>query len=168
MKNPGSLVIRFVDVVDELSTQLGGWMIAFIMILTGADVFMRAVLNRAMEASYTLSELMMVAICFLSLGYTQKQTSHISMDFVVARLKERWSTYIELFSLSLSLIICVLLTYRAMIEAIVAVDLRLVTPGVTQWPAWPSKIIVVYGFLLLSIRILIQFLKKLGRAAPKG
>jgi TRAP-type mannitol/chloroaromatic compound transport system permease small subunit len=167
MKNALVSVVRFIDAIDTLSNQVGGWMIAFIMILTGTDVFLRAIFNKAIEGSYTLSEVMMAAICFVSLAYTQKQTSHISMDFVVARLQGRRFDYAEITSLSLSLIISVLLAYRAVVEAFVAVDLRLVTPGIMKWPAWPSKIVVAYGFLFLSARILVQLVHTISRTTSK-
>ncbi|MCF8062447.1 MAG: hypothetical protein K9M82_08030, partial [Deltaproteobacteria bacterium] len=59
------------------------------------------------------------------------------------------------------------LFYRATIEAIGAVKLSLVTSGIIQWPAWPLKIVVAFGFCLLSIRVLIQLVHVLAYMPEK-
>lgn len=156
MKDLFKLFKRFIDIIEKFSNLGAGWLIILLMALVAADVIYRFVLNKSIAGAYSLSEIMMVGICFLAMAYTQKEKKHVAVDFVIHKLKGDASQYLELFSSLLSLIIGILLFYRSAAEAHVAVKIRLVTSGIVKWPAWPLKIVVAFGFLLLSIRIAIQ------------
>lgn len=150
------LCSRFIDIIERFSNLIGGWLIVFLMALVAADVAYRYIVNKSIAGAYSLSEIVMVGICFLSMAYTQKEKGHVAVDFVVHRLKGSASQFLEFISSLLSLIISILLFYRSAAEAHLAVKIRLVTSGIIEWPAWPLKIVVAFGFLLLSIRIAIQ------------
>lgn len=158
---------KCVDYVEKISSLAAGWLIVFLMFLSTLDVAFRMIARKSIEGAYTLSEIVMVGICFLAMAYTQKEKGHVSMDFIVVRLKGRALLYSEIISSAISLIICALLFYRATIEAIVAVDLRLVTSGIMQWPAWPLKIVVAFGFLLLSLRVSMQLIQEINLFVSK-
>jgi TRAP-type C4-dicarboxylate transport system permease small subunit len=98
----------------------------------------------------------MVGICFLSIAYTQKEKGHVAVDFFTLKLSGKPLQAVEMASSLMSIIISFLLFYRSAVEARIAVDVNLVTSGIVSWPAWPLKIIVAFGFLMLTIRIAIQ------------
>lgn len=156
MKKLSGLLRKLIDIAENLSNLGAGWLIISLMVLVASDVVYRATAAKSIAGAYTLSEIIMVGICFLAMAYTQKQRGHVSMDFVVTRLKWKTAQFTEICSSSLSLFIAVLLFYRAAAEAHVAVKIRLITSGIVKWPAWPLKIVVAFGFFLLCIRIAIQ------------
>lgn len=156
MKQFFSLLRKFVDIAETLSNLGAGWLVIFLMVLVASDVVYRTAAAKSIAGAYTLSEIIMVGICFLAMGYTQKQRGHVSMDFVVTRLKGKANQFTEIGASLLSLATSVLLCYRSTVEAHVAVKIRLVTSGIIKWPAWPLKIVVAFGFFLLCIRIAIQ------------
>jgi len=156
LKHFFSFLRKFLGIAETLSNQGAGWLIIFLLVLVAADVAYRTVAAKSIAGAYSLSEIIMVGICFLAMSYTQKQRGHVSMDFVVTRLRGKAHQFAEITSSLLSLIVSILLFYRSSVEAYVAVKIRLVTSGIIEWPAWPLKIVVAFGFFMLCIRIAIQ------------
>jgi TRAP-type C4-dicarboxylate transport system permease small subunit len=156
------------DSAEKISAVVAGYVIVCLMLLTVLDVAVRAIAGESIEGVYTLSELLMVAVCFLATAFTQKENAHVTMDFLMVRLKGRILNYTEVFASILSVAICALLSYRATVEAIGAVEMKLVAAGTVPWPAWPFKIAVAFGFLLLLIRVSIQFTQKLRLLLSRG
>ncbi len=152
---------RTVHVLEWTSSLASGWMIVLLMVLSTSDVALRFITDKSIEGAYSLSEIIMVGICFFAMSYTQREKGHVSMDFLVIRLSGQKLRFAEIISSFLSLMASSLLFYRATIEAMGAVKLNLVTSGIIQWPAWPLKIVVAFGFCLLSIRVLIQLIHAL-------
>jgi TRAP-type C4-dicarboxylate transport system permease small subunit len=147
---------KTMNLLEWMSSLASGWMIVLLMVLSTSDVAFRLVARNSIEGAYSLSEIVMVGICFFAMSYTQREKGHVSMDFLVMRLSGRKLRFAEITSSFLSLFVSVLLFYRATVEAVGAVELKLVTSGIIEWPAWPLKIVVAFGFFLLCIRIFIQ------------
>lgn len=161
---------RYIDPVERLADKCAGGLIIFLMLLVVSDVTYRFVIRKSIAGAYSLSEIIMVGICFLAMAYTQREKGHVAVDFVLLRLKGKSRQRLEVLSLSLSLVISVLLFYRASLEAQLAVKINLVTAGIVEWPAWPLKIVVALGFFLLSVRIAIQLWQQIRapRARPEN
>jgi TRAP-type C4-dicarboxylate transport system permease small subunit len=147
---------KFLEKV-ELWAGLGStWLVVFIMLLVTCDVTYRAVAGKAILGAYNLTEIIMVAVCFFALAYTQNKRGHVRMEIVVNKMKGRARLFIEIVSLFICLLISALMFYRSIVEVRVAIGIHLFTPGVIKWPAWPLKIVVVFGVFLLCLRIAIQ------------
>jgi TRAP-type C4-dicarboxylate transport system permease small subunit len=156
LKHFFSFLRKLLDIAETLSNQSAGWLVVFLLLLVASDVAYRTVAAKSIAGAYSLSEIIMVGICFLAVSYTQKQKGHVSMDFIVIRLRGKPRQFTEITSSLLSLIVSILLFYRSSVEAYVAVKIRLITSGIIEWPAWPLKIVVAFGFFMLCIRIAIQ------------
>ena len=161
LKNLSSSLARWVDTVERLSNLAGSWLIIFLMLLVTCDVASRYLGGKSIAGAYNLAELIMVGICFLTPAYCQKQKGHIRVEIFIDKLRRKPLRFTESAAYLLSFIICVLLFYRSVGEAQMAVDIRLTTMGIVQWPAWPAKIVVPFGFLLLSIRIGLQLARQI-------
>jgi TRAP-type C4-dicarboxylate transport system permease small subunit len=147
---------KFTTAVEKASNACSGWLIICLLLLVTSDVVYRFVSKNSIAGAYSLSELLMVGICFLSIAYTQKEKGHVAVDFFTLKLSGKPLQAVEMASSLMSIIISFLLFYRSAVEARIAVDVNLVTSGIVSWPAWPLKIIVAFGFLMLTIRIAIQ------------
>ncbi|WP_300458125.1 TRAP transporter small permease [Desulfobacula sp.] len=156
MKHLLRLMGKSTDAIEKGSNACSGWLIICLLLIVTADVSYRFVFNKTIAGAYSLSELIMVGICFLSMSYTQKEKGHVAVDFFILKLEGRTLHFVEITSSLMSIIISFLLFYRSAVEARIAVKIDLVTSGIVNWPAWPLKIIVAFGFLMLTIRIAIQ------------
>ena len=150
------MMTTVVNKITRVLIAIGTTILALMMFLTALDVGLRYIFNRPLSGAFELVEYMMAILIPFCIVYCADQKGHVAVDFVVHRLKESASQFLEFLSSFLSLIISILLFYRSAAEAHLAVKIRLVTSGIIEWPAWPLKIVVAFGFLLLAIRIAIQ------------
>ena len=163
-----NFLARLVDRVERWSNLGGSWLVVFLMMLVTCDVAYRFLLRRSIVGVYTLSEQIMVGICFLTLAYCQRQRGHVRVEFVVDRFRGNVAQYTAIVVSILCLFICVLLFYQTTVEATLAVDMRLYTSGIVKWPVSPFKILVAFGFFLLSIRVGIQLAEQVRWLTAKG
>lgn len=147
---------KFVEKVELWSGLGSTWLVIFIMLLVTSDVTYRAIAGKAILGAYNLTEIIMVAVCFFAVAYTQNRRGHVRMEIVVDKVKGKARLLIEIVSLFICLLISALMFYQSIVEVRVALSIRLFTAGVIKWPAWPLKIVVVFGIFLLCLRITIQ------------
>ena len=147
--------------VERWSNIGGVWLIVFLVVLVSADVVWRTFAGKSIAGGYELAEIVMVPICYLTLAYCQKHRGHVRMEFVIDRLRGKTAQFVEMIALILSLAICALMFYQSIIEAQKAVDIRLVTSGLVEWPAWPFKIMLVYGLFVFAVRIGVQLVQQI-------
>lgn len=168
MKHFFSFLGKLVDRVEEWSNLAGVWLIVFLMALIISDVAYRTLAGRSILGAYNLAEIVMVGICFFSLAYAQKKRGHVRMEVLVDRLRGKALHLTEIVAFFVSLAICALIFYQSILEALLAVDINLITSGIIQWPAWPFKIVVAFGFFLLCIRIGIQLTQQIRLLVAEG
>ena len=147
---------KFLGKVEHWAGLSSTWLVIFIMLLVTSDVTYRAIAGKAILGAYNLTEIMMVAVCFFAVAYTQNKRGHVRMEIVVSKTKGRARLLTEIVSSLLCLLISALMFYQSIVEVRGAISIRLFTPGVIKWPAWPLKIVVVFGVFLLCLRIAIQ------------
>lgn len=156
----------------KLLALVEGWLsaaaagVTFLLMLVVAIQIVARYLAQAIPGVYESAELMMVAIVFLGLAYTQSLKGHIYMELLVTRLSRRRKALVEGFTLLLSLGIFVIITYKSGQKSYEAWRIGDVTMGLIAFPVWPSKVLVPIGSGLLCLRFLAQLLGYLWRPAP--
>lgn len=168
MRESFSILGRFVDRVERWLYLSGVWLIIFLMLLVVADVAYRTFQQKSIPGEYELAELVMVGIILFTLAYTQNQRGHVRMEIVVIRLRGKTSHFVETAALLIVLAICSLIVYQSALEAKAAIDIRLFTMGVVQWPVWPVKIAVPVGFFLVCLRVGIQIIQQVRSLLAEG
>ncbi len=144
------------------------WLVIFLMLLVTSDVLSRSIAGKAILGAYNLIEIIMVAVCFFAVAYTQNQKGHVRMEIVVNKMKGKARLFAEIVSSLLCLLISGLMFYQSIVELRGAISIRLFTPGVIKWPAWPFKIVVVFGVFLLCLRIAIQLGQQVRHLFQRG
>jgi TRAP-type C4-dicarboxylate transport system permease small subunit len=153
LKNLFIFLVRFLDKVERWSNLVGVWLIIFLMLLVSADVTYRTLTGQSIVGAYELAEIIMVGVVFFTLAYCQKHKGHVRMEIIVAKLQGKLLHFTEVVALLLCLVISVLMSYQALVEAKHAVEINLVTAGIIEWPAWPLKLGLAYGLWLFTLRI---------------
>lgn len=143
----------------EKTLNLAAAAILVVMVLVSTQIVARYVFNRALPGIYESAELLMVAIVFLGLAYTQSQHGHVRMELLVTRLSPRWKSILEAFTLLLSLALFAIITYKSWGNAYVSWQMSDVSMGLIDFPVWPSKILVPIGSGLLCLRFITQLLR---------
>ncbi|WP_173934331.1 TRAP transporter small permease [Chelativorans sp. Marseille-P2723] len=137
--------------------QLAGITTLVIMLIVGADVGMRYVLNAPFSWSYDLIGIYLVPISFFfALSATFRQNHHISVDILYLRFPQFLQ---KLARLGVALIFgpfafwIVLLAVEDSRERYLAGN---AISGTILWPTWIPAAIVAVGFSALTLRLLLD------------
>ena len=151
---------RAMDVVGRV-------ILALMVLLISSDVVLRYVFNRPIRGSFELIELMLVAITFLGLAYSQVKKDHVSVTLLTEKLTPRTVSIMASGTYLLCLVITILITWQSVIRAEV-----LRTDGTTSdlllIPTYPFMWIVVFGSALLCLALLRDFLKSAGEVLQEN
>jgi C4-dicarboxylate transporter DctQ subunit len=160
-------VFRYLDRgntrIETILNVVGVVFILILMLFTASEIVGRYVFTYPIPGYVEDVELIMAAIVFLGIGYTQRVGAHIRMDIVITRIKGRFYYIAEAISLLLGLIgfgiICIS-SFQSTLDAYQVGD-------VTEYlytPTWPSKLCVPVGSFFLCIRFIIQIIRNIAQA----
>jgi len=149
--------------IETVLNVTGVIFIVILMLFTASEIIARYVFNWPIPGYVEDVELIMAAIVFLGIGYTQRVGAHIRMDMLITRLKGRFYHIAEALSLLLALIgfgiICIS-SFNFTLDAYQVGD-------VTEYlytPTWPSKLCVPLGSFFLCTRFIIQIIRNIAQA----
>lgn len=143
--------------VERALTILSAVVVCVMMLLVVTQIMARA-LRTALPGIVESLELLVVAVVFLGLAYTQSVNGHIRIDVISNQLPVKWRKALEGLLLALALGTFGIMTYvsgGAAYEAWVLGDYR---EGLIEYPLWPSKVLIPIGVGLLSLRLLAQLI----------
>lgn len=149
--------------IETVLNVTGVVFILILMLFTASEIIARYVFIHPIPGYVEDVELIMAAVVFLGIGYTQRVGAHIRMDMVITRIKGRSYYMAEALSLVLALIgfgiICIS-SFQFALDAYQVGD-------VTEYlytPTWPSKLCVPLGSFFLCIRFMIQIIRNIAQA----
>ena len=162
--------IRSFHLFDKYSARIetglniiGVIFIMLLMALTAGEIIGRYAFNKPIPGYVEDVELIMAAIVFLGIGYTQRVGAHIRMDMIINRFTGRTYHLTEALSGFLGLLAYAVICISSLLGTIDAYQMGDVTEYLYT-PTWPSKLCVPLGSFFLCIRFFIQIVKNLGQA----
>jgi TRAP-type mannitol/chloroaromatic compound transport system permease small subunit len=144
---------RLIDILSRTGALVAGTLVMALILLTVADVVWRNANGRSIPGVYEYSEVILVTIVFLSLAWTQKTDSHVSIDLVTRALPARVKLLIQALGLAISFGVLVWMTYAsagAAWESWLTGEYRI---GLSQVPVWPARFAVVIGLCVLVFQL---------------
>lgn len=139
------MTARIISVVSRVLTDMCSLLLFCIMILVGADVFMRYSFNAPIPGTLEISEQIVVFITFLCFAYTGMQARHVRTTVIVGRLPLSLKAAADFLCTLLMLALLSLLIWRTTIEAWRALTILEVRMGLIEVPLYPSKIAIPIG-----------------------
>ena len=136
----------------------GACVLSILMFLTVVDVSLRYFFNHPLRGVFELTELMMVAIVVLGLGYTAATRGHISVDIIVDRFKGRSRQAVDFINLVLGIVIFSLIVWQSALYAFSSLQTG-EHSDILKVPAFYFKILVPIGSTMLVLELLIQIFK---------
>jgi len=149
--------------IESLLAVLSVTFIIILMFFTAFEIVGRYFFNQPIPGYVEDTELIMAAIVFLGIGYTQRVGAHIRMDLVIRKIKGRLYHITESLSLLLGLVaygIIFIMSFQFTVDAYQVGD-------VTEYlytPTWPSKLCVPLGSFFLCTRFILQIIKNIAQA----
>lgn len=153
---------RFVFGLSEKINWIAAAAVAFIMLLTVADVFMRF-FGRPIPGTYELVGFVGSMIISFALPYTSVQKGHIAVEYLMQKLPWRARVIVNAVNAMIAAILfgtiawqCIL--YGLTLKAAGEVSLTL------QMKTYPFVYGVAFGCAMLSLVLFIEFLRQLRGA----
>jgi TRAP-type C4-dicarboxylate transport system permease small subunit len=166
----GNIIMdRFEGIVHWMSQKLS-W-VAFIgivamMALTTADITGRYVFGRPITGAFDASGLIGLVIVAAALADTQISRGHVSVDFLVLKLRGRLKTVTIFVGYLISLGVFLLIVWRGIAYGIYWQRIGEVTQTV-RIPFWPFAFVIAIGAIQICLVLTVDILKSLGKASKK-
>jgi len=136
---------------------LGAIAICALFALMFSDVSGRFLFNAPINGTTEISQYLLIAIAFLSLGYAQLKGAHVRVDTLVSRLPERLQTCLNIFVLLLAILFFVIMARQIGLRAYHDWAEKILLPLTTlRLPMWWGSLVAVIGSALLVVSLLIQ------------
>jgi TRAP-type C4-dicarboxylate transport system permease small subunit len=135
---------------------IGAAVLVAMMLLVTANVACRYLLNKPILGTLEYTEFCMVAAVYLTLAYTQFLKAHINIELVLSILSHRRKLLCDLITYLCGFLFFGLIVWHGTRMTVEAYEIQEVTFGTTEAPIWPSKFLVPFGSLIVSIRFLLD------------
>ena len=139
--------------VNTWLAKAGGYVLLCMMVLTISDVIGRYFFNSPITGAYEITEVMMITVVFLFLGYTQAQKGHISIDFVIRLLPQKMRMTIDIITHLVSLFIMILIGWMNILRCLELMRINEGTP-ILHIPVSPFFLILAIGCFVYSIEFM--------------
>jgi TRAP-type C4-dicarboxylate transport system permease small subunit len=144
---------RKIGSVNTWLAKAGGYVLLCMMVLTICDVIGRYFFNSPITGAYEITEVMMVTVVFLFVGYTQAQKGHISIDFVIRVLPQKMRMAIDIVTHLVSLFILILIGWMNILRCLELMRINEVT-AILHIPISPFLLILAIGCFVYSIEFM--------------
>lgn len=140
-----------------------GVLVAFLMLVVSADVFMRYFLNRPIFWTIEVTQYAMVFILFLGAAWLLREEGHVVMDVLINRLGQRYRNLTNVFTSVLGAIVCLLITWYGVKVNIDYIKMDYMYSATLEIPAFLLQAVVPLGTFLLFIQFLRRAYGYLGK-----
>ncbi len=137
---------------------IGVGTLLLMMFLGAGDVLGRYLFNHPIKGALEISQLMMAGVALLCWGYTQAIKGHINIEILLVRYPVRVQSFINLFSLILTIIIFGLITWQSTLIALETMKQSRMLENIPL-PLFPFKFMVPVGALVLCLESTIQLIQ---------
>lgn len=157
--NATAVIVRVMNAIDRCLLVLAQIVLASLMTMTFVNVLGRSLFHVSVPDSLIISEMMMVAIVFLPLGYVQSVGSHIEVTVLTDLMSKRIQDALFAVGLALGVLVFGLMTWLGWLSAHEAfLSGSYGFNGVLYLPEWPVKMLIPLGLGWWCLRMLLQLL----------
>ena len=129
----------------------------FVMVCTIVpDSIGRFFFSKPIHGTLELNMLLMSAIVFLGLAWTQSQRGHVRVEVLISRAKPTLRSALNIICWAIAFSLFLAITIGGTEEAITSVRIGENLWGVKKFPVWPGKILAAFGSGLLCVQFLID------------
>jgi TRAP-type C4-dicarboxylate transport system permease small subunit len=140
--------------------------LVLMMLLTVADVLMRTLFSLPILDSPQFTQYLMVCVVFFGLAWCAAKGRHIKVDLIVSHFPSKTQEIFDSITYLLGLGICVIMTWRSLLETFVAYRYNAATT-VLEIPAYPFHIILTFGIAVLCLVMLTQLVQHIYKAVKE-
>jgi TRAP-type C4-dicarboxylate transport system permease small subunit len=128
--------------------------LVLIMLATIANVIAREAFNSGIPSAVEGSQELLVICIFLGFGTAQREGKHVATRVMTDRLAGWPKVVVRLIGLLASLVLALWLVWGTGKEAQYSVSIHEQVAGLVTFPAWPARIVVTVGCVLLTAEVI--------------
>ena len=143
---------RAVDAFTSVLNVLAGLSIVALLLMTTYEVTSRELRGVSWAGLAEYTEVMLVALFYLSVAAALRSESHVEVDSVYRFLPVRFRVWLEAAASLLVLLFLAVLTWLTAERAVESVIAREVRMGFAEVPVWPARMIIPIGLFALVLQ----------------
>lgn len=152
---------RIITTIEDILFYLSCVLFMLMMFLGAFDVLGRYLFNRPIPGTMEISAVCMGAVVFFSWATTQRDRGHVNVELLVSHYSIRMRAAADCFTLCLSLLLFVLITYQSTLIAIRSFE-EFRTLPVLEIPIWPFHALVPIGATVLCLAFVLQIVSSIA------
>ena len=158
--------MKIIDAIPRIAGLVAMGVLFLMMLLTVADVFLRAVLNKPIIGATEITEQMMVVIVFLGLGWCALQGKQIKVDLFASHYPPGTQRVIDLIIYFVGLILVALICWRTVMSTLTVHDLG-ITSAYIGVPKSPFYALAAFGWAVLFLAMASLLVKRIKDGARR-
>ena len=162
-----SFVVKYVRVVDYLSTRFGRIAMYLIFLMIGTlllDAVTRNMLNIPLFWCVELAQFTLAAYYIMGGPYSMQLESHVRMDLLYDRLSERNKARMDSFTAIFLVVYLIVLLIGCLSSTIYSIETNQRLFSMWNPSVVPIKLIMLFGIFLMLLQTLSTFFKDLAKA----
>ena len=162
-----SFVVKYVRVVDYLSTRFGRIAMYLIFLMIGTlllDAVTRNMLNIPLFWCVELAQFTLAAYYIMGGPYSMQLESHVRMDLLYDRLSERNKARMDSFTAIFLVVYLIVLLIGCISSTIYSIETNQRLFSMWNPSVIPIKLIMLFGIFLMLLQTLSTFFKDLAKA----
>ena len=162
-----SFVVKYVRVVDYLSTRFGRIAMYLIFLMIGTlllDAVTRNMLNIPLFWCVELAQFTLAAYYIMGGPYSMQLETHVRMDLLYDRLSERNKARMDSFTAIFLVVYLIVLLIGCISSTIYSIETNQRLFSMWNPSVVPIKLIMLFGIFLMLLQTLSTFFKDLAKA----
>ncbi len=156
-------VSRFIDRINEVIGKSVSWLILAAVLVSAGNAIIRKTFNMSSNAWLEAQWYLFGAVFMLAAAYTLKQNEHIRIDIFFGTRSKRTQDWIDLFGHVFFLLpFCLLMLWLLFPYTLHAIQSGEVSANAGGLILWPSKAVILGGFILLTLQCLSEIIKRIA------
>lgn len=158
--------MKIIDSIPRITGLAAMGVLLLMMLLTVADVFLRATLNKPIIGTTEITEQMMVAVVFLGFGWCTLQGRHIRVDLFVSRYRPGTQRVVDLMIHFVGLVLVAVICWRTFVTTLTVQQLG-ITCAYIGVPKYPFYALAAFGWAVLFVAMASLFVKNIKEGADR-
>ena len=154
---------NMIDKFNEFIGKAVSWLILAAVLVSAGNAIIRKLFNVSSNSWLELQWYLFGAVFMLAAAYTLKQDEHIRIDIFYGTRSKKVQDRIELFGhLFFLLPFCLLMLWLLFPYTWHAIQSGEVSANAGGLILWPSKAIILVGFILLTLQAISEIIKRIA------
>lgn len=154
-------VLGWIDKGSKAGAYLSALAMLVIVALISVEIGARTLLSTSTLIADEYSGYLMVAVVMLGLSYTLSENGHIRITILTSRFSGTFAKVFEFIVIASALAMCAFFFYHSVLLVYDSYIYDMRADSISETPVYLPQILIVAGWLSLTIQLLALFLRRL-------